>query len=246
MGSAFVVPQESGTSGSVSESDTDSDNDADSGDEGASSEAREAERLRVLEAAGLLIKTPSAEATPKRRPRRPPPARPQRRPESAFVVDTPVREPVQPRAEDDDDPEPEEQEERIEDAYDLYQRAMREQDMSVLPHTEVPTAPAADFVGPSSPPTPSLLSSTSVGSNLIETWHTTTSGIFNRRSRSSTVGEKSRPVISAPLAPQGESADPSNRVSGIFGSVRRSCLSSSCEQVPLTLYAHVVVVEPRR
>ncbi|GAA5873711.1 hypothetical protein JCM3774_000147 [Rhodotorula dairenensis] len=213
---------------STSESDIDSDEGTDSGDEGASSKAREAERLRVLEAAGLLVKPASVEATPKRRPRRPPPARPVRhRPESTFVTDTPFQEAAQPRAEDDDPPAPEEQEERIEDAYDLYQRAMREQDPPALPPTTLHAPPALEYEEPSPPPTPSLLSATSVGSNLKETWHTTTSGIFNRRSRSSTVGEKSRPVISAPLAPQGDSAETSNRASGIFGSSWSSLVDES-------------------
>ncbi|GAA5977335.1 hypothetical protein JCM10908_004943 [Rhodotorula pacifica] len=212
-----------------SDSDTESDGEDDSDDENASSEAREGERLRVLEAAGLLVKPSTSEATPKRRTRRPPPARPQRRPGSALVTtDAPVNI-AQPEAEEEElAPALEEQEERIEDAYDLYQRAMREQDPPP-PATTTTTSPRLEQYQEedSTPTTPSLLSATSVGSNLKETWHTTTSGIFNRRSRSSTIGEKSRPAISAPLAPQGEFSENSNRASGVFGSSWSSLVDES-------------------
>ncbi|TKA51640.1 hypothetical protein B0A53_05517 [Rhodotorula sp. CCFEE 5036] len=195
-------------------------------DEGASGEAREAERLRVLEAAGLLVKPAPVEASPKRRHRRPPPARPQRRPESALVTNEPT-ETAQSEGEHDAPPEPEEQEDRIEDAYDLYQRAMREQEPPALSVAATPSTQDQPHEESFAPQTPSLLSATSVGSNLKDTWHTTTSGIFNRRSRSSTVGEKSRPVISSPLMPQGDSSENVNRASGIFGSSWSSLVDES-------------------
>ena len=105
---------------------------------------------------------------------------------------------------------------------------MREQEPPTLPVAATPTTQDQQPEESSeTPQTPSLLSATSVGSNLKDTWHTTTSGIFNRRSRSSTVGEKSRPVISSPLVPQGDSSENVNRASGIFGSVRHAHLALS-------------------
>lgn len=96
-----------------------SDDEPDSEDEGSSA-AREKERLRVLEAAGLLVKAPETSETPKRR-RRPPPARPQRRPGSS-VAPAAARE-SRPAADEEEDEDeearPEDREERMEDAYDV-------------------------------------------------------------------------------------------------------------------------------
>lgn len=212
-------------SSDLGDSDESEDEALDSDDE-VSASAREAERLRVLEAAGLL-KKPSASdaASPKRRARRPPPARPNRRPGSTLAAEPQSIAQGDSDAEEDQLPAPEEQEERIEDAYDLYQRAMREHE--VAPPLDTPAAQTSvlsDFDSQgytSAPSTPSLLSATTVGSNLKDTWHATTSGLFNRRSRSSTVGEKSRPVISSPVVAQEGATDVDNRASGAFGSVSR-------------------------
>lgn len=213
---------------SDSDSADDGDDSADEGDDAS----REAERLRVLQAAGLLVKPASQDATtPKRRPRRPPPARPARRTSSAFAVETPTTT-LDTGYPDEPPAAPEEQEDRIEDAYDLYQRAMREQE-ATEPVAEMATPkPEEAQATPSEPGTPSL-SAASVSSNLKETWHNTTAGIFGRRGRSSTVGEKSRPVISSPVVSQEESNvdDSSSRASAHFGTVRLGLILDSASSL---------------
>lgn len=126
---------------------------------------------------------------------------------------------------------------------------MREQEPPTLSVAAPATTQDQQHEESSAPQTPSLLSATSVGSNLKDTWHTTTSGIFNRRSRSSTVGEKSRPVISSPLVPQGDSSENVNRASGIFGSVRHASshlsnlLTNGQLTVPLSLQSWSSLVD---
>ncbi|GAA5869921.1 hypothetical protein JCM8547_008105 [Rhodosporidiobolus lusitaniae] len=230
-----------------------SDDEPDSDDE-LSASAREAERLRVLEAAGLLVK--EDEPQPKRR-RRPPPARPQRRPGSQAVAVSGIQ--VVPEEEETKEPEPEEQEERMEDAYDLYQRAMREQaeaaaarrpslDHSPLPPSSANFSPAPSPALP--PPSPSpilppaspaLSTATSTTSAVKDAWASTTSNLLSRvgggRSRSGTVGEKtSRPVISSPLVGGGngsEGGDRTSTASGVFGSSWASLIDpSALENLP--------------
>ncbi|GAA5912265.1 hypothetical protein JCM6882_005211 [Rhodosporidiobolus microsporus] len=220
-----------------------SDDEPDSDDE-ESAAAREAERLRVLEAAGLLVKETEA---PKRRHRRPPPARPQRRPGSsvnpAGIADEQRRldEQQEKEVEEQGEPEPEEQEERMEDAYDLYQRAMREQEQAAASRrfstADVsPAIPPPPSPGPIGSPSPSLAPSAT--STVKEAFASTTSNLLSRvggRSRSGTVGgEKSRPVISSPLVGGGaDSSDNVSRSSGVFGSSWSSLIDpSALENLP--------------
>jgi len=85
-----------------------------------SPEAREAERVRVLEAAGLLRRR-SSRATPKRK-RRPPPPRPQRRYRESTNLEEAIAAPLEVADQEQEVPEDEEeQEERMEDAYDVSQ-----------------------------------------------------------------------------------------------------------------------------
>ncbi|GEM10145.1 rho guanyl-nucleotide exchange factor [Rhodotorula toruloides] len=216
------------TNGDPLDTANSSDDEPDSEDDDSNG-AREKERLRVLEAAGLLVKAPEANETPKRR-RRPPPARPQRRPGSSVVVAAVQESP--PAAEDDEEDEedearPEESEERMEDAYDLYQRAMREQHSSTL---HPPPMPSPALPQGSPPPSPGGLSVTpSTTATVKDAWHSTTANLFGRRSRSGTVAtaDRTRPVISSPLIPQGESNEDTNRASGVFGTSWSSLVDES-------------------
>ena len=98
--------------------DDDDDSDVESPVATQSPEAREAERLRVLEAAGLLRRR-SSRATPKRR-RRPPPPRPQRRYRESTNLEEAIAAPLEVADQEEEVPEnEEEQEERMEDAYDV-------------------------------------------------------------------------------------------------------------------------------
>ncbi|GAA6030396.1 hypothetical protein JCM8097_009087 [Rhodosporidiobolus ruineniae] len=222
-----------------------SDDEPDSDDE-SSAAAREAERLRVLEAAGLLVRDPSPEAgaaPPKRRHRRPPPARPQRRPGSVVTVGT-IEEEERRRLEAQQregeaealrEPEPEEQEERMEDAYDLYQRAMREQ--AAIDARNPTPIPSPALPPPSPPGSPSPSTAPSTTSAVKDAWASTTSNLLSRvggRSRSGTVGgEKSRPVISSPLVGNGSENGDSTWASGVFGSSWSSLIDpSALENLP--------------
>ncbi|BGO93264.1 hypothetical protein NBRC10512_000083 [Rhodotorula toruloides] len=203
-----------------------SDDEPDSEDE-ESSAAREKERLKVLEAAGLLVKAPEPNETPKRR-RRPPPARPPRQPRSSVVPS--LTQDSRPAAEEVEDEEeearPEESAERMEDAYDLYQRAMREQHSATL---HPPPTPSPSLPQGSPPPSPGLSVTPSTTAAVKDAWHSTTANLFGRRSRSGTVAtaDRTRPVISSPLVPQGESNEESNRASGVFGTSWSSLVDES-------------------
>ncbi|GAA5957438.1 hypothetical protein JCM21900_003306 [Sporobolomyces salmonicolor] len=212
------------------EDDLSSDDDSDVESPAAeSAEAREAERLRVLEAAGLLVREQPG-SIPKRR-RRPPPARPHRssRSRASSTVDASVQQLIVPPESKEDEAVPEEdQEERMEDAYDLYQRAMREQ-AAAAPRPSLDFSPSLGQVSPPRSPSPSTAPSTT--SAVKDAWHSTTNSFLSRvtagRSRSGTlVGDKPRPVISSPRVPQSESGSDS-RSSGAFGSSWASLIDPS-------------------
>lgn len=95
---------------------SDDDSDAESPEGARDPKEREAERLRVLEAAGLLVRdgTPSK----RRSTRRAAPARPPRR-ERPTLPTTAESEDEEPSPEEEPPIEPEEQEERMEDAFDV-------------------------------------------------------------------------------------------------------------------------------
>ncbi|GJN92753.1 hypothetical protein Rhopal_005791-T1 [Rhodotorula paludigena] len=221
---ALIPPPQIGSPQLDSDED-DSDSEPDSDDE-ASAAARESERLRVLEAAGLLVKPAEANGSPKRRRRRPPPARPQRRPGSTTTVGIDEQKQLaEEEAREDAEAEPEEQEERMEDAYDLYQRAMREQHAASL-QTAPALSPALAEPSPPTSPTPSAAPTTA--SSVKDAFHASTGGFFSRRARSATVSsEKARPIISSPLAPQMDSPDIGNRASGVVGSSWASLIDES-------------------
>ncbi|GAA5838700.1 hypothetical protein JCM9279_003832 [Rhodotorula babjevae] len=199
-----------------------SDDDADSDDEAAVA-AREAERLRVLQAAGLLVKPAARPGSPKRR-RRPPPARPQRRPGSMAVTIEEQSSAAEEQEDEHGEREPELEEEKMEDAYDLYQRAMREQrTASLAPTVDSPAVPQ-----PSPPTSPALSTAPSTTAAVKDAFQSSVSGFFSRRGRSATVGsEKVRPVISAPLAPQGDASQRDSRSSGAFGSTWASLVDQA-------------------
>lgn len=129
-------------------SDDESDVETPSGDP----QEREAERMRVLEAAGLLVREDKAGETPRPR-RRPPPPRPARRP---AVFDARANDPQTDGTGDEPEdgeedierapelpPKPEEQAERIEDAYDVSGTLLSSV-VQLLTHwsTVLPTSPA--------------------------------------------------------------------------------------------------------
>ncbi|SCZ92879.1 BZ3500_MvSof-1268-A1-R1_C065g00318 [Microbotryum saponariae] len=207
---------------------------------GGDPKEREAERLRVLEAAGLLVRGgPSAD----RRKRRQAPARPPTKPTTGSVSggdeghETLAEESVNP------DPAPEkdvDQEGRVEDAYDIYQRVMRElppvptttsNRLSMVSDSTTPSTTAGSILYPTSPPASPAPSSSTVASSLAtgasikEQWQATTSGLrakLGRPRESSSAGlDHARLSISGPIMGEAtgsaqsksqESATPSNFV----------------------------------
>lgn len=105
------------------DSEDEDDSDVESPAASQSPEAREAERIRVLEAAGLLRR--GSAATPKRK-RRPPPPRPERRPRESSNLEQIIDTPLEVAEQHEGPPEDEdEQEERMEDAYDVRCSSLR-------------------------------------------------------------------------------------------------------------------------
>ncbi|GAA5879139.1 hypothetical protein JCM16303_001313 [Sporobolomyces ruberrimus] len=221
------------------DSEDEDDSDVESPAASQSPEAREAERIRVLEAAGLLRR--GSAATPKRK-RRPPPPRPERRPRESSNLEQIIDTPLEVAEQHEGPPEDEdEQEERMEDAYDLYQRAMREQ--AAQDKLEIPSPlPPQDSIA--SPPSPSLStgqSSTTAASTVKEVLQSTTNSFFSRvsgaRSRANTVGasERPKPVISSPLLSQESNNSNNNRSSGMFGTSWASLIDpSALDNLPTT------------
>ncbi|SCV75025.1 BQ2448_8054 [Microbotryum intermedium] len=213
---------------------------------GGDPKEREVERLRVLEAAGLLVRgAPSAS----RRKRRQAPARPSTNPatdsipggdKGSLTGATSAEENVDPNSALDED---EDQEGRVEDAYDVYQRVMRElppvpttttNRLSVLSYSTAPSTSAGSSLFPTSPPaSPAPSSSTTsssltTGTSIKEQWHATTSGLrakLGRPRESASAGvEHGRPSISGPILSEATvSAQPNpqeSATSSNFGAVR--------------------------
>ena len=227
------VPEPESESEDSSEDDTDSDfvtasesESEESDDEEQSEEtrlhereAREAERQRVLEAAGLIIKQ---EAKPPPRParrasrRRPPvPAVPERSPR----LTSPHKD-LPPLPEPDDDAG--NQSLRLDDAYERYE-AFRQSHLAAnrLSIASVESGTA------SSPTAPSFASTAGTGEALPPVSASTSSGsgflhFFGRRTPANDSGDATptRPVISAPILQREPSPGPDSEAA--FGTVSGS------------------------
>lgn len=204
---------------SLSEAESDDDDEGEHNEKTdeqirAERRARELERQRVLEAAGLIVK-PATEAPPKRPTRRrKAPAPPSRASVPATVPEDTTLEP--PAPEDDDIPPPlppKTSTFELDDAFERYQRYQQTQPaqtkrMSVSSFDAVPPSPAG---------TTSSLSMHSMG----ESRYGALFALFTRsktpgNDEQATASSKPRLVISGPLAPP---AAPSRENSPAFGSV---------------------------
>ncbi|KAM0752107.1 hypothetical protein T439DRAFT_379225 [Meredithblackwellia eburnea MCA 4105] len=228
-----------------SDEDSDSDSDVESPDARNPAE-REAERLRVLEAAGVLVRGPAADGTdgssgtPRAR-RRPAPRRPSKPPGHSTASSS--AEATQEEAHEEESPE--HHEERMEDAYDLYQRVMRE-----LP--DVPTRQSLDLSSPtlvtsfSPPPSPSLTSPANNRNSVISTTPSTgtaASSFFSRvvtgmsRQSTSAASDKGRPnvsgpIISSPVLGNGQAGDRSSGIQAVGSSWASLIDQSALDNLP--------------
>ena len=222
----------------------DSDSDSDPSDEGITEEQRqhereqrELERIRVLEAAGLIIKQPAEGKKPPAPPirrrstkkgRRPPPAAPlPSLPPAASERERelPPLPPPSPRA-------------RLDDAYERYE-AFKNREFTISSSTNRDSAAFtvsdASSIPPSSPRLPvtpgmgtvSLSPTSSIPPAVHESRSSGYTGLLSFLSRSKTPGEEkktlsiasiSAPVISAPITGTGTAAPPREN-SPVFGSV---------------------------
>ncbi|KAK4047374.1 hypothetical protein OIV83_005421 [Microbotryomycetes sp. JL201] len=206
----------------VSSLDADSDEDSDVESPARNPAERESERLKVLEAAGLLVRDEQSDSNASHRkrrkaPRRPPPPRPQRKsivhggigtPDTNDSIEADELEAVEESL------APEEREERMEDAYDLYQKAMRQQSAATTTANRLsvvsadpdragtPANMAPDLSPPPSPgPQPtSLLPS----SGLRDALHSTKNSLLSKIGRNATPapsgGDKPKLIVSGPVS----------------------------------------------
>ncbi|KDE02848.1 hypothetical protein MVLG_06638 [Microbotryum lychnidis-dioicae p1A1 Lamole] len=231
----------------------DSDSEIETPDGGDPKE-REAERLRVLEAAGLLVRGgPSAD----RRKRRQAPARPPTKPTTGSVSGGGEGNEILAEESVNADSAPEEdvdQEGRVKDAYDIYQRVMRElppvptttsNRLSMVSDSTTPSTTTGSMLYPTSPPASPAPSSSTVASSLAtgasikDQWQATTSGLRAKLSRprgsSSAALDHARLHISGPIIGEAtgsaqsksqESATPSN-----FGATWASMIDSGALEI---------------